>query len=99
MKKAVFVKDVSRRFYGMYEVYKLTKPLKNQEGNKQYKHVVVSAVSDLTSGPETCILGADKNGVIKDDEVLDGSYSGGLDIRQALENAGYKVVKKETVKQ
>lgn len=68
-------------------LYQLDPPLEGHE------FVVVSAVNVPSSGPETYIFGADKEGRIVDWSELDGSFRGGLDHVAALENAGYEIVR------
>lgn len=56
-----------------------------------HQHVVVSSVIAPYTGPETYIFPSNAAGDVISYSELDGSYRGGLDHKQALENAGYEV--------
>lgn len=58
------------------------------------RFVIVSAVAAMFSGPETYIFPADEQGQVVHWGELEGSFKGSLDHAQALENAGYIVVKR-----
>jgi len=83
--------------------YKLNPPLEVSGAAEAaltlISYVVVSAVvpfADLGFNdlkPETLIFAANEEGKIVDFMDLEGSYRGGLDHEQALQNAGYTVVK------
>lgn len=55
----------------------------------EHCHVVVSATTFFCA-PETYIFPASGSGEVVDWGELAGSYRGGLDIGQALRNAGYE---------
>ena len=61
-----------------------------EQNQKSTEYVVVSAADVVFSGPETYIFPANEQGEVVDWSELEGSYRGGLDHRQALENAGYE---------
>lgn len=90
-KTAQFIKDLSG-FRGDAKRYKVTPRVKIAEG-KSVSHVVVSAVIAMFSGPETYIFPADRDGEVVSWGEMEGSYRGGLDHEQALQNAGYRLVK------
>jgi hypothetical protein len=76
-------------------LYELDPPMKNYDGDEEYRHVVVSATVVRGSGPETYIFGArkvDNVFAIADWAELPGSYQGGLSHERALANAGYVVI-------
>jgi hypothetical protein len=98
MNTATFVKDVSDEFTGTAFLYRVDPPMKEEswfaeedEELQSFDYVVVSATSAFMSGAETYIFGADENGEVLDWGELPGSYRGGLDHQQALEDAGYVV--------
>ena len=53
------------------------------------KYVVTSAANVVFSGSETYIFPCTEQGKVLDWGELDGSYKGGLDHEQAIENAGW----------
>jgi len=83
---ARLIKDNLAGFQGHAALYRLSKPL---EG---HRHVIVSAVVAMFSGPETFIFPATKAGEVTNYGELEGSYRGGLDHRRAIEGAGYRLV-------
>jgi hypothetical protein len=91
-KVARFVMDVSGRFSGRAELYRLSHVLRDEDRKSSGRYVVVSAVSVAFTGPETYIFPADETGAVRDWGELPGSYRGGLSIQEALERAGYVVV-------
>ena len=92
--KATFVADVSARFNGHAELFKLDTTMRvgNTELGRKYNHIVVSAISNKWA-TETYIFPSDQNGEILDYTELQGSYRGGTDIDKALEYGGYEVVR------
>lgn len=85
--KAKFIKDVSKDFRGEAKVFEMEPPLEGEQ------HVVVSAVVVPYSGPETYIFGYDlTEGRVTNYGELEGSFRGGLNIGEALRNAGYEVI-------
>jgi hypothetical protein len=82
--------DVKLDMRGNTSLYRLSEKLESYEGNG-YDLVVVSAVDNPFSGPETYIFGVDENGAIVDWMELPGSFRGALDHNEALEGAGYTV--------
>jgi len=82
-KTATFVKNLDN-FTGDARLYKLDPPM---DGNQ---YVVVSATIVPFSGPETCIFPSNEDGKVTSWGELYGSFRGGLDHQQALENAGYE---------
>lgn len=90
MKTAKLIKDRLDGFTGHAALYELEPPI--TDGEKTHKRVIVSAVNAMFSGPETYIFPAyeDKE-EISDWSELEGSYRGGKDHVQALQNAGYEV--------
>ncbi len=97
-KTATFVRFVEG-WRGIAELYKLDPPMEwedwGEEGKTQTReapYVIVSAVFAY-SGPETYIFPANSKGEVVSWGELEGSFRGELDIKQALLNAGYKVVK------
>jgi len=97
-KTATFVRFVEG-WRGPAELYKLDPPMewkdRGEEGKTQTReapYVIVAAVFAY-SCPETYIFPADPDGNVLDWGELKGSFRGRLDIKQALLNAGYKVIK------
>lgn len=84
MKTAKFIRALDG-FIGEAALFKLSEPLEGHD------HVVVSATVVPFTGPETYIFPANPDGRVKDYGELAGSYRGGLNIAEALENAGYEV--------
>lgn len=74
-------------FSGDARLFKLSESIQYDKGETD--HVIVSAVVVPFSGPETYIFPANENGEIAHWGELDGSFRGGLDHAQALENAGW----------
>jgi len=89
MKKAIFCKDVSEKFSGDAELYRMDPPLNG------YEYVVSSAAMAMFTGPETYLFGADENGEVLDWMELDGSIRGVYDPEGAIETAGYVIVGKD----
>jgi len=98
-KIAKFVKDCSEDFKGTAFLFKMSPPMRYREydcDTDKYKthrttYVIVSAVVVLISGAETYIFAADRFGNIKNWTELGGSYRGGLNHEEALNNAGFSV--------
>lgn len=88
-KTATRIKEL-KNFTGTAFLWKLSHPLERNT------YVVTSATCAMFSGPETYIFAADRNGKIKSWGELEGSFKGELDHEQAIERAGYKVVKRKT---
>lgn len=84
-------------YTGDARLFKLSPPLKTIEWDddteKEYEYVVVSATNAMFSGPETYIFPANEEGEVVNWSELDGSYKGGLDHVQALRGAGYEVAR------
>lgn len=86
---------------GDARLYELSEPVSyvadfDDDGNDvlaETSFVAVSAANAVFSGPETYIFPADSDGEVLNWAELDGSYRGGLDHAQALQNAGYEVSK------
>ena len=76
---------------GDARVFELSEPMQYEGGKTKY--VVVSATVAPFTGAETYIFPSDEKGDVKKFSELDGSYRGGLDHAQALEGAGYEIVK------
>ena len=79
---------------GNQKLYKLDPPMTVTDWDDEntievHEYVVVSAT--YAFGPETYIFPADENGEVTSYSELDGSYQGGLNHEQALNNAGYEV--------
>lgn len=92
-KTAVFIK-YAEGMRGDARLYKLDPPIveEDYEGTIDvYEYVIVSATTVDFSGPETYIFGANENGEVISWTELDGSFRGGLDHTQALDNAGYSI--------
>lgn len=78
--------------HGFAALYRLEPPLQGDEG-EMLDYVIVSAANKPKWGLlETYIFPANQNGEITDFGELDGSFKGGCDHVQALNNAGYQVV-------
>lgn len=96
---ATFVKDVSSKFRGRAEVFKVVPPVPwgDNYDTERYTHkttyIVVSAATVMFSGPETYIFPCDANGNVKDWGELAGSRQGHLNIDRAIKDAGYEVVR------
>ena len=93
--KATFVKNIEG-WTGDAKLYHLDPPMveksyDEEELDKRYEYVVVSATVAMFSGSETYVFGADKDGKVEDWRKLDGSYRGGLSHEAALRGAGYEV--------
>ena len=89
MVTATFVKDMSKNFTGTAKLWKLSEPVDCEGGNEKIDHVVTSATIVMFSGAETYIFPADESGNVVSWLEMDGSYRGGLDHEQAIENAGW----------
>lgn len=72
--------------------YRLSTPLEDYLGEMKSSYVIVSAVT-LDTGPETYIFPCDSHGQVVRFREMRGSFRGGLDHEEALNNAGYEVVK------
>ena len=94
MKTATFIKNVNHN----QQLFKLSESIpydfdyETDKYKSETNYIITSAVVALVSGPETYIFPAGENGEILDWGELEGSYRGGLDHRQALENGGWDVV-------
>ena len=84
---ARFTKNLDWR--GDARLFELSYPVNYGEGKTNF--VAVSAVDDIYSGPETYIFPTKEDGEVLDWCELNGSYRGGLDHKQALNDAGYEV--------
>lgn len=97
MKTAKEVKCDLKGFTTDAVLYQLSEPVeynKNYEtGEYQEKtsYVIVSSANVIFTGAETYIFPANKKGKVLDWEELSGSYRGGLNHNEALENAGYTI--------
>ena len=101
MKKATFIKDLDRSGYstsGIASVYQLDPPIEYTVWGDDCEvipmtseYVVVSAIIDSFSGPETYIFPSDAEGEISSWLELDGSFRGEMDLERALDKAGYEV--------
>lgn len=95
MNTAKLIKAGLKGFRGDARLYKLTPSLNEKDYNGHHKadheYVLVSASHGAFSGPETYIFPANKRGDVTDWGELGGSFKGGLDHKQALENAGYSI--------
>lgn len=85
MSTATFTKSLSG-FRGDVRLYKLDPPLCYDT------YVIVSAIDNMFSGPETYIFPASSDGQVLSWGELEGSLRGVLDHAKALEAAGYEVV-------
>ena len=93
MKTATFIKQLDG-FNGDARLFKLNPPINESywdEVPKSHEYVIVSAVRAMFSGPETYIFPANENGEVTSFGELPGSFRGGLDHEEALNNAGYDV--------
>jgi hypothetical protein len=88
-KIAVKIKVLSG-FTGHAVLYRCIPPISDYDGGV-HQHIVVSAVVVPYAGAETYIFPSDSNGNVVSYSELNGSYRGGLDHKQALENAGYEL--------
>ena len=90
-KTAKLVKALPPNTIGaVWKVYHLDPPIEYDEGRKA-EHVVVSASVVQYSGPETYVFPSTEGGEVTSWVELEGSYRGGLDHAEALNNAGYVV--------
>jgi len=94
MKTAKFIKDCVE-FTGTAKLYELSEPVRYQtkyDGDyKETSFVIVSATNAFGIEPETYIFPADGNGEVLSLTELAGSYKGGLNHEEALNNAGYYI--------
>lgn len=91
MVTATFVKDMSKNFTGTAKLWKLSEPVDSECDNEKTNYVVTSAAIVMFSGPETYIFPADESGNVISWLEMAGSYRGGLDHEQAIENAGWVI--------
>lgn len=88
-------------FSGDARLYRVEPPVRygynyaTQTHKGTTEFVVVSAATVMFSGPETYIFAADEAGKVIDWTELGGSFKGGLDHEEALDNAGYTIVREE----
>ena len=84
-------------FQGDARLYRLDPPLEVTDWAGEDAHtvewVIVSAIIAFFSGPETYIFEADETGEVKSWMDLEGSFRGALDHEQALNGAGYEVIR------
>jgi hypothetical protein len=77
-------------------IFKLDPPMINENWDgsivEEHEYVLVSAANVMFSGPETYIFPANKEGEVIEWGELPGSFRGGLDMEEALNNAGYEVI-------
>lgn len=87
---ATFIKDLGSSAGGAHQkLYKLDPPLPipaDEYPENSAAYIVVSAAYAMFSGPETYIFASDENGNITSFSELEGSYRGGLDHQQAIDN-------------
>lgn len=93
--KATKIKDLNSR----QALYRLDPPLPYERYEdaddpvqKKATFVVVSCANSMVA-PETYIFPADADGNVRSWGELDGSFRGGYDHEQALQGAGYEVVR------
>ena len=72
------------------KLYRLEPPI-----DTSIEYVISSAVDAPDSGPETYLFQANADGEITNWSELHGSFRGGKNCDQAIENAGYTVVEPE----
>ncbi len=74
--------------------FELSRPVKYgwDDNKSETKFVIVSAVTVPLSGPETFIFPAKEDGEVIEHLELNGSFSGGLDHEQALNDAGFGII-------
>ena len=87
MKTAKLIREKIKGFNGHANEYQLDPPLDG------HTFVIVSATVVPYSGPETYIFESDGNGVITGWMEMEGSFRGGLNHAEALENAGYEITR------
>jgi hypothetical protein len=92
MKTAKLIKDVSKNYVGTVNLYKLSPPIKDDEG-KEYEYVVCSTVNAMFSGIETFIFPSDDQGVVLSWGELEGSQRGTTSHKKVLADAGYTLIK------
>lgn len=90
MTTATFVKDLDWQVHAAKKLWRLSE-LVEYDDNQKTDYVVTSAANAPFSGPETYIFPADKDGEIKSWLEMTGSYRGGLDHKEAISNAGWKI--------
>ena len=98
MIEARFVRDVSDLFKDEAHLFKMSQPVEWEDWTpdglrtREADYVVASAAIVLFTGPETYLFPSDPNGEPISWCELPGSYRGGLSIKTAIENAGWKYV-------
>lgn len=91
-KTAKFIKQLDGTWTGDARLYKVEPPMEDYSGNK-YDYVIVSATYAPFSGPETYIFPANEEGDVLSWEEMEGSFKGEEDHEQALNEAGYALLK------